>query len=100
MSRCDQRLRRRRPRLDADQHLRGQGDVRQTWNRYGHLVPGGEDQARERLDAFLAPAHPTPTVAQTVAHDPTNDETPENAGVLKYRYRDSNPGFRRERAAS
>jgi hypothetical protein len=78
----------------------GHGDVRQTWNRYGHLVPGGEDQARERLDAFLAPAHPTPTVAQTVAHDPTNDETPENAGVLKYRYRDSNPGFRRERAAS
>jgi hypothetical protein len=33
-----------------------------------------------------------------VAHDPTNDETPENTGVLKYRYRDSNPGFRRERA--
>jgi hypothetical protein len=24
----------------------------------------------------------------------------ENTGVLKYRYRDSNPGFRRERAAS
>lgn len=21
----------------------GHGDVRQTWNRYGHLVPGGED---------------------------------------------------------
>jgi integrase len=78
----------------------GHGDVRQTWNRYGHLVPGGEDQARERLDAFLTPNRPTPTVAQTVAHDPQNDETPDNTGVLKYRYRDSNPGFRRERAAS
>ena len=76
----------------------GHGDVRQTWNRYGHLVPGGEDTARERLDAFLTPAQPTPTVAHTVAHDPKNDETPDNTGVLKYRYRDSNPGFRRERA--
>jgi integrase len=78
----------------------GHGDVRQTWNRYGHLVPGGEEQARERLDAYLNPPKPTPTVAHTVAHDPNNDETPVNTGVLKYRYRDSNPGFRRERAAS
>ena len=77
----------------------GHGDVRQTWNRYGHLVPGGEDIARERLDAFLTPTRPTPTVAHTVAHDPNNDETPVNTGVLQYRYRDSNPGFRRERAS-
>jgi hypothetical protein len=62
----------------------------------GHLVPGGEDTAGERLDAFLTPTQPTPTVA----HSPQNDETPVNTGVLKYRYRDSNPGFRRERAAS
>ena len=75
----------------------GHGDVRQTWNRYGHLVPGGEDIARERLDAFLTPPKKTPTVAHTVAHDPQNDETPKSTGVLKYRYRDSNPGFRRER---
>ncbi len=78
----------------------GHGDVRQTWNRYGHLVPGGEEQARERLDAYLTPPTPITTVAQTVAHAPENAETPENSGVLKYRYRDSNPGFRRERAAS
>jgi hypothetical protein len=65
----------------------GHGDARQTWNRYGHLVPGGEDTARERLDAFLSPTQPTPTVA----HDPANDETPKNTGVLKYRYRDSKP---------
>lgn len=65
----------------------GHGDVRQTWNRYGHLVPGGEDIARERLDAFLTPPKTTPTVA----HDPKNDETPVNARVVRYRYRDSNP---------
>ena len=35
----------------------GHGDVRQTWNRCGHLIPAGEDIARERLDAFLTP-HP------------------------------------------
>jgi hypothetical protein len=53
-------------------------------------VPGGEQQARERLDAYLNPPKPTRTVAHTVSHDPNNDETPENTGVLKYRYRDSN----------
>ena len=68
----------------------GHGDVRQTWNRYGHLVPGGEDAARERMDAYLNPHEPIATVAQTVAHPPQNDETPVNTGVLKYRYRDSN----------
>jgi hypothetical protein len=33
-------------------------------------------------------------VAQNVAQDPKNAETPDNAGVLKYRYRDSNPVLR------
>ncbi|MDQ6806212.1 MAG: site-specific integrase, partial [Actinomycetota bacterium] len=42
----------------------GHGDVRQTWNRYGHLVPGGEEQARERLDAYLNPPKPIPTVGR------------------------------------
>jgi integrase len=78
----------------------GHGDVRQTWNRYGHLVPGGEQAAAERLDAYLNPPTKGLTVARTVAHRPENEKTPENSGVLKYRYRDSNPGFRRERAAS
>jgi len=27
----------------------------------------------------------------TVAQDPNDDETPENTGALKYRYRDSKP---------
>ena len=74
--------------------------MRQTWNRYGHLVPGGEEQARERLDAYLNAPTAIPTAAQTVAHDRQNEKTPDESGVLKYRYRDSNPGFRRERAAS
>ena len=65
----------------------GHGDVRQTWNRYGHLVPGGEEAARERLDAYLTP----PQTIPTVAHAPQNDETPTGVGVLKYRYRDSKP---------
>ena len=55
--------------------------------RYGHFVPGGEEQADERLDAYLTP----PTPITTVAHSPQNAETPENSGVLKYRYRDSKP---------
>jgi hypothetical protein len=40
----------------------GHGDVRQTWNRYGHLMPGGEREAGARLDAFLerfSPDFPT-----------------------------------------
>ncbi len=69
----------------------GHGDVRQTWNRYGHLVPGGEDQARERLDAYLNPPKPTPTVAHTVAQDPQERENPSRGlGFPQYRYRDSN----------
>jgi hypothetical protein len=29
----------------------GHGDVRQTWNRYGHLVPGARREAADRLSA-------------------------------------------------
>jgi integrase len=31
----------------------GHGDVRQTWNRYGHLMPGDEVTAAAQLDAFF-----------------------------------------------
>lgn len=54
----------------------GHGDVRQSWNRYGHLVPGGEDLARERLDAFLTPAASTPTVAHTWRTTSTTKKPP------------------------
>jgi len=78
----------------------GHGDVRQTWNRYGHLVPGGEAAARERLDAYLGEPTQIPTVAHPVAQEPENEKTLRIAGLSEYRYRDSNPGYRRERAAS
>jgi hypothetical protein len=41
--------------LPASEKAAGHGDVRQTWNRYGHLLPGGEEEAAARLDAFLQP---------------------------------------------
>jgi Phage integrase family len=99
----------------------GHGDVRQTWNRYGYLIPGGEQAAAARLDAYLEPPdaklelvpeppttaddrHQTqprqnatpdrtgdPTVAHTVAHPPQNAKSPVNTGDSEYRYRDSNP---------
>lgn len=31
----------------------GHSDIRTTYNRYGHLMPGGEREATARLDAFL-----------------------------------------------
>ena len=62
-------------------------------------APRGKLEAlrAEEADARAARRVPEPS---TVAHDPTNEKTPATARVLKYRYRDSNPGFRRERAAS
>jgi hypothetical protein len=36
----------------------GHGDVRQTWNRYGHLMPGDEQTAAAQLDAFLGDGQP------------------------------------------
>ena len=63
----------------------GHGDVRQTWNRYGHLVPGGEREAADRLSAYLE----RPTVAQTVAQAPESEKTPQTAGASEYRYGDS-----------
>jgi len=54
----------------------GHSDVRQTWNRYGHLVPGGEQAAAERLNRYLDGS----TVAQTVAQDPGNAKTLRLAG--------------------
>ena len=31
----------------------GHGDVRQTWNRYGKVVPGDEERAAAKLDSYL-----------------------------------------------
>ena len=32
----------------------GHASVTMTFDRYGHLMPGNEDEARDRLDAYLA----------------------------------------------
>ena len=73
-------LHRRRSRLEADLDVSRSCQCRQTWNRYGHLVPGGEDPARERLDAFLTPTQSIPTVAHPVAHDANNEKPPTRRG--------------------
>ena len=70
----------------------GHGDVRQTWNRYGHLVPGGEDQARERLDAFLTP----PTDPDCGAHcgaRPPERRNPRQHGGSEVPLPGFEPGF-------
>ena len=65
----------------------GHSDIRVTLNRYGHVIPGSERDAADRLTAYLA----GPTVAQTVAQSPDSADSPAVAGLDEYRYRDSNP---------
>jgi hypothetical protein len=59
-------------------------------------IPSSERDAADRLSAYLA----EPTVAHTAAQAIENAIQSANKGSIEYRYRDSNPGFRRERAAS
>lgn len=42
--------------------IMGHADIATTFDKYGHLLPGSEDEAAARLDAYFAQ-----TVAQTVA---------------------------------
>jgi integrase len=65
----------------------GHSDIRVTLNRYGHVIPGSERDAADRLTAYLA----GPTVAQTVAQSPDSADSPAVAGLDEYRYRDSKP---------
>ncbi len=44
--------------------IMGHGKISVTYDLYGHLLPGSEDEAAMRLDAYFS----RPTVAQTVAH--------------------------------
>lgn len=32
----------------------GHATIEETFSRYGHLMPGARDQARELVDAYLA----------------------------------------------
>jgi integrase len=40
--------------------LMGHSSIQITFDRYGHLFPGHEDEAAERLDAYIAAAVSTP----------------------------------------
>jgi hypothetical protein len=68
--------------------LAGHGDVRQTRNRYGHVLPGGEEAAAARLDAYLEPPDPKLDLAPeppTTADDrsqiqPRQDADPDRTG--------------------
>jgi integrase len=37
----------------ALQEALGHASIQMTWDRYGHLMPGGREELRERLDAYL-----------------------------------------------
>lgn len=45
--------------------IMGHGAIAVTYDLYGHLLPGSEDEAATRLDAYFS------TVARTVAHTPS-----------------------------
>jgi integrase len=47
----------------AIQTFMGHATIQMTFDRYGHLMPGSRDQARARMDAYLADA----TVGHTVS---------------------------------
>ena len=72
----------------------GHSDVKTTYNRYAKVIPGSHVQAAEKLDAFL-----DRTKHRTTGPSETKKPAPR-AGSGQYRHGDSNPGFRRERAAS
>jgi integrase len=66
----------------------GHGDVRRTRNRYGHLVPGGEEAAAARLDAYLEPPdtklelapEPPTTADDRYQMQPRPDPAPDRTG--------------------
>lgn len=38
----------------AIQEFMGHATIEETFSRYGHLMPGARDQARELIDAYLS----------------------------------------------
>lgn len=40
----------------AIQEFMGHATIEETFSRYGHLMPGARDQARELVDAYIATA--------------------------------------------
>jgi integrase len=41
----------------AIQEFMGHATIEETFSRYGHLMPGARDQARELVDAYMSAAH-------------------------------------------
>jgi integrase len=77
----------------------GHASVSITFDRYGHLMPGNESEAAELLDGYLARAATECRAdGRTVKNE--GPDSASESGSGKYRHGDSNPGFRRERAAS
>jgi integrase len=60
----------------------GHGDVRQTWNRYGHLMPGDERTAAAQLDAFLSSAGDKPWTT-SASHGQRPGAAHSGAGPVK-----------------
>ena len=40
----------------ATQEFMGHATIEETFSRYGHLMPGARDQARELVDAYISSA--------------------------------------------
>lgn len=38
----------------ALQEALGHASIQMTWDKYGHMMPGGRDELRERLDSYLS----------------------------------------------
>jgi integrase len=77
----------------------GHASVSITFDLYGHLMPGSESEAAGLLDAYLARSTDD-CRADCRAEGPETTKPALGAGFEQYRHGDSNPGFRRERAAS
>ncbi len=78
----------------------GHAGIEITFNRYGHLMPGSEAQVGGQLNDYLGAAAVTNLPTDLPMPAPQNDETRSQSGLREYRHGGSNPGFRRERAAS
>jgi integrase len=80
----------------------GHSDVKTTYNRYAKVVPGSHVAAAKKLDKYLGqePISGTDRTKHRTTGPSESEKPAQGAGKREYRHGDSNPGFRRERAAS
>jgi hypothetical protein len=68
----------------------GHSDIRTTYNRYGHLMPGGEAQDAAQLDAFLDEASGAGSFSDGFSDStPGTAKAPSSSGLSEYRHGDS-----------